>query len=72
MAAPADDLHAGHPYERALLEGEAEVLRDDVAQLRQREQVLREELTDLWRRRFASLTRLCRIETRLAALRGSR
>ena len=68
----APDLHAGHPYQRALLEGEAEALRDDVAQLTQREALLREELTDLWRRRFASLTRLYRLETRLAALRGSR
>lgn len=72
MAAPADDLHAGHPYQRALLEGEAEALRDDVAQLGQREQALREQLTDLWRRRCASLTRLYRLETRLAALRGAR
>ena len=57
-----------HPYERAMLEGEAEVLRDDARQLRDALDALDEQRLDVFGRRVTTLTRLMRIEARLEAI----
>lgn len=57
-----------HPYEIALLEGEAEVLRDDARQLAAEMERLDEQRLDVFGRRVATLTRLMRIEARLEAI----
>lgn len=58
----------GHPYERAMLEGEAEVLRDDARQLADEMDRLEERRLEIFGRRVTTLTRLLRIEARLEAL----
>ena len=57
-----------HPYERAMLEGEAETLRDDARQLADAMERLDEQRLDVFGRRVTTLTRLMRVEARLEAI----